>query len=55
MTPEDWLAIVQNTVAEAPGGDQVIVSLESTMTGWRVSINPVRTLPPAGPPEGPAA
>ena len=45
MSPEDWLTVVRDAVAETGHGDEVLVAVESTMDAWRVTVNPVRTVP----------
>lgn len=50
-SPEWWRDVITDTVAQSGHEDEVIVSLESTMTGWCVSIHPVRNTPATNAPE----
>jgi hypothetical protein len=52
LTPEQWAAVVTDTCAATGHGDEIIVAVETTMSGWRVTVNPV-TNPTA--PEGPVS
>lgn len=54
LTPEDWRAVVQNAAVTTGHADEVIVAVESTMSGWKVTVNPVingqQPATPTGPP-----
>lgn len=53
-SPEDWGRIVNDAVQATGHGDEVITAVETTMSGWKVTVNPVITsttpTPPIGPP-----
>jgi len=40
LNPEQWLAIVNDAVAASGHADEVVVGLETTISGWRVSVLP---------------
>lgn len=50
LSPEDWSAVIQQAAITTGHADEVIVALESTMSGWRVTVNPVRSTPAASGP-----
>lgn len=50
MNPEDWLAVVNDAVQESGHGAEVVTSLESTVSGWRVSVAPPIVTAPVDPP-----
>lgn len=45
LSPEEWRDVIQSAAVTTGHVGEVIVQLESTMTGWRVSVNPVRNTP----------
>lgn len=50
-SPEQWHAIVEKACADSGWGDEVVVAVESTLTGWKVIVNPV-THPATDVPDG---
>lgn len=50
LSPEDWTAFIQQAAVNTGHDDEVVVALESTMSGWRVTVNPVRSAPAASGP-----
>jgi hypothetical protein len=51
LSPEDWVAVVNDAVAATGHGDEVVVAVETTIDGWKVTVNPVRNATPAPGPE----
>jgi hypothetical protein len=52
LTPEQWWTVVSEACAATGHGDEIITAVESTMTGWRVTVNPVLPVTPAPEPGG---
>lgn len=41
LSPEQWRAVMQSAATTTGHGDEVMVALESTMSGWQIMIHPV--------------
>lgn len=50
FNPEQWLAVVGDAVRESGHGSEVVVALETTVSGWRVSVMPPIVTAPVDPP-----
>lgn len=42
-SPEEWRQIVENACGETGWGDKLVVAVESTLSGWRVTVQPIRS------------
>ena len=50
FTPDDWFALLTDTVNESGHASEVQTGMEQTPQGWRVSITPIREPAPIEPP-----
>ncbi len=42
LSPEQWRAVMQSAAVTTGHAGEVVVGVESTMSGWKVTVNPVR-------------
>lgn len=42
-SPEDWARVVDNAVQATGHGSEVVTAVETTLSGWKVTVNPVVT------------
>jgi hypothetical protein len=51
LSPEEWGTVVSEACAATGHGDEIITAVETTIDGWKVTVNPVRNATPAPGPE----
>ncbi len=49
LTPEQWFQVVHDATVASGHGDEVVTAVETTPSGWKVTVNPPIT--PAPQPE----
>jgi len=51
LTPEQWFQVVHDATVASGHGDEVVTAVETTPSGWKVTVNPVAPPAPPAPPD----
>ena len=50
-SPEQWFQVIHDATVATGHGDEVITAVETTMSGWKITVNPVAAPAPSPGPE----